>query len=45
MKNLKGYWAGIWLSPIFMLFYAIAVDWGVFTKPKWKKVARQADKK
>jgi cellulose synthase/poly-beta-1,6-N-acetylglucosamine synthase-like glycosyltransferase len=45
MKSLKGYWAGIWLSPIFMLFYAIAVDWGVFTKPKWKKVARQADKK
>jgi cellulose synthase/poly-beta-1,6-N-acetylglucosamine synthase-like glycosyltransferase len=43
MKNLKGYWAGILLSPIFMLFYAIAVDWGVFTKPKWKKVARKAD--
>jgi cellulose synthase/poly-beta-1,6-N-acetylglucosamine synthase-like glycosyltransferase len=43
LKNLKGYWAGILLSPLFMLFYAVAIDYGVFTNPTWKKVSRQSE--
>lgn len=40
LKSLKGYWSGIFLSPIFMVFYGIADTLGVLMRPKWKKVAR-----
>jgi cellulose synthase/poly-beta-1,6-N-acetylglucosamine synthase-like glycosyltransferase len=45
IKNLKGYWSGIFLSPIFMIFYGIADTLGVLMKPKWAKVHRNPGKK
>jgi hypothetical protein len=42
LKSLKGYWSGIFLSPIFMVFYGIADTLGVMMKPKWAKVASQS---
>jgi len=40
LKSLKGYWGGIFLSPIFMVFYGLAITIGVLSKPKWHKVNR-----
>jgi hypothetical protein len=45
LKSLKGYWSGIFLSPIFMVFYGIADTLGVMMKPKWAKVHRNPGKK
>lgn len=40
MKNLNGYHRGIFLSAIFMVYYGVAITWGVLTNPKWKPVKR-----
>ncbi len=40
IKNLKGYWLGILLSPIFMLVWDIAIVWGILTNPGWKSIKR-----
>lgn len=40
LKTLKGYYAGIFLSPAFMIIWAIAISIGIVTKPKWKKIKR-----
>jgi cellulose synthase/poly-beta-1,6-N-acetylglucosamine synthase-like glycosyltransferase len=45
LKSLKGYWSGIFLSPVFMVFYGIADTLGVIMKPKWAKVHRNPGKK
>lgn len=41
-NSLKGARSGILLSPIFMVLYAIAICYGVFAKPKWRSVSRNA---
>lgn len=45
IKSLKEYTIGILLSPLFMIFYAIAITIGVLTKPKWKKINRNLPSK
>lgn len=40
LKSLKGYWGGILLSPIFMIFYGLAITWGAITNPQWRPVNR-----
>lgn len=40
IKSLKGYWGGIFLSPVFMIIWAVAISIGIVTKPKWKKIKR-----
>lgn len=44
-KSYKGYKRSVLLSPLFMVFYGIAVLVGVITKPKWKQVKRNVMKK
>ena len=40
--SLKGYYKGILLSPLFMLFYAVAITLGIVTDAGWKKVTRNS---
>lgn len=40
LKSLKGWYKGIFASPLFMIFYSFAIFVGVFSKPKWKAVSR-----
>lgn len=40
IKSLKGYWAGIFLSPAFMVVWAVCISIGILTKAGWKKVGR-----
>lgn len=44
-KNFKGYKRAVILSPLFMVFYGLAVLVGVLTKPKWKQLKRNVVKK
>lgn len=44
IKSFKGYWGGIFLSPVFMIFYGVAITLGVFSKPKWGLVKRNVNK-
>lgn len=44
-ENYKGYMRSVFLSPLFMVFYGLAVLVGVITKPKWKQVKRNVVKK
>ncbi len=39
-KSYKGYKRSVLLSPLFMVFYGLAVLVGVITKPKWRKIKR-----
>lgn len=45
LKNFKGYKRAVILSPIFMMFYGLAVFVGVLTKPKWKQLKRNVPQK
>lgn len=40
----KGCLSGIMASPLFMIVYAIAICYGVFAKPKWRKLKRSVSK-
>ena len=40
LTTLKGMYAGIFLSPLFMIIWAIGISIGIVTKPKWKKIHR-----
>ena len=40
IESLKGYKRGIFLAPLFMIFYGFAIITGALTKPSWKKVRR-----
>lgn len=42
LTSLKGYWSEILLSPVFMVFYGLAITWGAITKPRWKQVTRNS---
>lgn len=42
LTSLKGYYKGILLSPLFMLFYAVAITLGIVTDAGWKKVTRNS---
>ncbi len=44
LKTLKGYKRSIVLSPLFMMFYGVAVFVGILTKPKWKQLKRNVKK-
>ena len=43
-ENYKGYKRAVILSPLFMVFYGLAVFVGILTKPKWKQVKRNVQK-
>lgn len=43
IKSLKGYYGGIFLSPVFMVIWAIGISIGILTKPKWKKIKRNVE--
>ena len=43
-ENYKGYKRAVALSPLFMVFYGLAVLVGVLTKPKWKALKRNVKK-
>jgi cellulose synthase/poly-beta-1,6-N-acetylglucosamine synthase-like glycosyltransferase len=45
LKSIKGLKRGIFLSPFFMIYYAVAIAVGVLSKPKWKAVRRNVAKK
>lgn len=45
LKSLKGYKRAVVLSPLFMVFYGLAVLVGVITKPKWKQLKRNVPNK
>lgn len=40
VTNLKGYKRGIFLSPLFMIYYAFAIIFGIFTNAGWKQINR-----
>jgi hypothetical protein len=40
ISSLKGYKRGIFLAPLFMIFYGFAIITGALSKPSWKKVRR-----
>lgn len=40
LESLKGYWTGIFLSPAFMIVWAICISIGILTRAGWKKVKR-----
>lgn len=42
--NFKGYKRAVLLSPLFMVFYGVAVFVGVLSRPKWKSIARNNKK-
>ena len=40
ITSIKGYRGGIFLSPIFMIFYALAIVFGILSNAGWKKINR-----
>lgn len=42
LSSLKGLWSGILLSPVFMVFYGLAITVGALSHPQWRKVHRNS---
>lgn len=43
ITSMKGYHRGIFLAPLFMVFYGFAIIAGVLSKPKWKHINRNPE--
>lgn len=42
LESLKGFWGGIFLNPVFMVVWAVAITAGALGKGKWKAIKRNA---